>query len=84
MLLSTYNSIEILIVVLVEGRFGPVGPNPEIHGFREATKGLSCPWDVWVTVRSQGRVLRAEAVILLLGISNKIGPDYMIITVRIA
>ena len=69
-LAASDNSVEILVVVFVERGLRKMAANPEVDSLRKAAEGFRGPVDVGVTVRSQGRVLRPKAIILLLRISH--------------
>lgn len=73
MLLSRYDGINVLVVVLMEASLRAMTPDPEIDCFGKAAEGLGGPRDVGIDVRDQERVLGAEAVILLLGVGNVVG-----------
>lgn len=72
-LLSSDNSVEILIVILVEGGLRVLCTNPEVNSFRRGAESFGGPTDMGVTVTGEGRVFRAKAIVLLLGIGHKLG-----------
>lgn len=72
-LLPSDNSVEILVVILVEGSVRVFVTNPEVNSFRQRAKGFGGPTNVGVTVTGEGRVLGAEAIVLLLRVGHALG-----------
>lgn len=70
-LLPGYDSVEVLVVVLVEGGLGAMVADPKVDSFRQAPQSLRGPGDVALYIWGEGRVLGPEAVVLLLSIGYK-------------
>lgn len=70
-LLAGEDGIEILIVVLVEGGVREMVADPQVNGFREATKSFRRPGDVGLNIGDEGRVLGNEAIVLLLRVRHQ-------------
>lgn len=67
---SSDNSVEILVVILMEGGSGMLITDPEVHSFGFGANSFGGPTKVRVTVISKRRIFRAKAIILLLRVSD--------------
>ncbi|BAT99831.1 hypothetical protein VIGAN_10135800 [Vigna angularis var. angularis] len=71
-LLPSDNSVEILVMILVERGLGMLVTNPKVHSFGLRANSFGGPTEVGVTVSGERRILRAKAIVLLLRISHKL------------